>query len=563
MQNKIIINENELDSDIHILNDDMLSLFNTWKAEGEEHKYNDINELIADLAKECNKTLIYIDKVDASDSEIQVIKNDKSQLSPSSAPTSRKYAYIGTAIVYTGESNAESLALKYINETQRWDDDERKSRLATNFCFNNRAEFDSEVNEQKKSDVESKTNTSFDSTKAKVTSYVKGCLWGYKYNKGNLIKCGTNEVIEHLNNSNYLWYHSQDQIFLSANQAKGEFIKRRNAKGVPYGALRNENGEKTPEIREHLKRTNNTDSVYLHSIDADSPDFTTLKKEESQGWKRVLDAYDETLTTGKSDVVIGGYNLLMDDVVERERHYQGQEYNHTLRSNVVDIAIRQAIHSVEPKMTYPTEPNLLIKASSYKKMSTKKPWGSGAFEGRRLIDSYIKMRDTHITKTGVKKGPEIHYDPLASISTGVDAGGARLKITGDKTYDKDSILGRPHYDANSQEGSLVSINDQYIVQAQSWAGASRVATSYRAAWEAIQKRSFAGKSKNETNEIFYPIEDMVRQLLSGDISSYALPTTRDPFFESPINVYTMLERVKHRLIILKNNPAFSRLLTSH
>lgn len=66
--------------------------------------------------------------------------------------------------------------------------------------------------------------------------------------------------------------------------------------------------------------------------------------------------------------------------------YTGKDYQHTVCSNVVDLAIRQAIHSVAPIMTYPTEPNFLIRTDIYNHSERNEApksyaWGDKAFEG--------------------------------------------------------------------------------------------------------------------------------------------------------------------------------------
>ena len=210
-------------------------------------------------------------------------------------------------------------------------------------------------------------------------------------------------------------------------------------------------------------------------------------------------------------------------------------------------------------MTYPTEPNFIIKASEYRKIEMakgkKSVWGSGAYEGRIFLDKYIKQK-------GVSKA-DIHYDPLASVPTGVKGGGARLKIVSDKKYDKDSILGRPLLDITKKEGDKVTIEDQYIVQAQSWAGSSRVATAYRSAYQAKSIQVFPSNKKQASIKAFAPVEDMVKALVS-DNRKVKDCTWEDPVidkdFGSIINVEKILNAVNDRLQQLENHPDFSGLV---
>jgi len=480
------------------------------------------------------------------------------------AEAAGKRGYVGTAIVYTGENNAAGLAENYINNSQDWSISDRKARLAVNFGINSRAEFEPGLNSKAKSDVNAISSGSFGKTKDKVTTFVQGWVWGYKYNSGNLPKSTTSDISTYLADGKIkgkkaVWKTEEDGRVLGKMQVLKKLKEIRGSAGVPYGALRSATGKKTAEAETHLKTTNHTGTVYVHSIDADAPDFSTLKEGDELGeWKKVLDAYDEILESGDRDVVIGGYNLLADS-----DKYSGKDYQHTVRSNVVDLAIRQAVHSVEPLMTYPTEPNFIIKATEYRNADTQSGrsnvWGSGAYEGRNFIDNYIKSKGA--------SSADIHYDPLASVPTGVDKGGARLKIESGKRYNKDSILGRPQYDTTSKKSQHVSVEDQYVVQAQSWSGASRIATAFRSAYAAKSGGRFTG-SKQESIDAFSPIELMVQALVSDersvtdcswDVSAFDTKygTTVS---SNNIDVGKILKAVKTRLMVLEKHPDFSKIV---
>jgi len=212
-------------------------------------------------------------------------------------------------------------------------------------------------------------------------------------------------------------------------------------------------------------------------------------------------------------------------------------------------------------MTYPTEPNFIIKSSEYRAADTasKKSnvWGSMAYEGRNFIDNYIKAKKQNT------QVPDIHYDPMASVPTGVGGGGARLKIETGKKYDKNSLFGRPHFDTTSVEGTEISVEDQYIVQAQSWAGASRIATAYRSAYEAKSGGRFLSDHKKSSVDAFAPIETMVKALVSDsksvgdckwDVSAF------DHQYGTVIKVDDILKAVKTRLLKLEKEPSFAGLL---
>ena len=469
------------------------------------------------------------------------------------ADAEKKRGYAGTAIVWTGESNAADLADKYASHSQDWGATERKARLAVNFGINNRAEFLEGKNASAESDVRNIALQSFNKTKDKVSTIAQGWTWGYTYAKGGLPKSTTEQVSEYLktgriDDSRVIW--KKKALALSRTEALVEFVRIRGTAGAPYGALRSRTGSQTAQIESHLKDSNNAGEVYVHSIDADAPDFSTLKKGSKQGtWKKVLDAYDETLDAQDHDVVIGGYNLLADP-----EKYTGKDYQYTVQSNVVDLAIRQAVHSAEPLMTYPTEPNFIIRAGKYTQaqLATKgNVWGSTAYEGRNFIDNYITSQN------GKRAKADIHYDALASVPTGIDKGGARLKIDSAKKYDKDSIFGRPLYDTTSKIGDTIPLEDQYVVQAQSWAGASRIATAFRSAYKVKTDRNFPSESKDESIQAFAAVELMVKALVSGkSVADIALDVSAFDNKYKGIAVGNVLKAISSRLQELEKNRAF-------
>ncbi|MFC1747787.1 DUF4157 domain-containing protein [Pseudomonadota bacterium] len=549
-----------------------------WAADKTERKYYNWNDAIDEAVELAHAYSGYEPPVESDTQTIDVdLKKVKANTGTSdvelkpinekdgkqTAEAESKRGYIGTAIVWTGETDAAGLANNYVKKSNDWEASERKARLAVNFGINNRAEFEKSHNRKAESAVTKTVNDCFGSTSASATTHVNGWTWGYKYNKGKLPKSTTGQVATYIDEGKIggkkvVWKYGEAEL-TSRLQVLDKFNKIRGEAGVPYGALRSQTGKNTQPLEEHLTGTNHTGTVYVHSIDADAPDFSTLKEGEDEGsWKKVLDAYDEILDAQDHDVVIGGYNLLANPEA-----YSGKDYLHTVRSNLVDLAIRQAVHAVEPLMTYPTEPNFIIKATEYRKSDdesgSSNVWGSGAYEGRNFIDNYIKAKASELGT------PDIHYDPLASVPTGVGGGGARLKIETDKEYDKDSLYGRPQADDTSDVGDKISIEDQYVVQAQSWSGASRIATAYRSAYEAKSNRAFPSKKKGDSIQAFSHIEQMVKALVdsstsvgdcSWDVSVFDSTYKTDCL----IKVDDILKRIKARLIQLESDPDFGELI---
>lgn len=507
---------------------------------------------------------VNLDKVEALDSSDKIeLKNVFSRPTfKISRDAKGKRGYIGTAIVWSGESGAASLANKYVEGSQEWGSDERKARLGVNFLINSRAEFDIKANENAESDAVIKAADTALNVLGKATSRIEGTTWGYRYKGGGLPEKTTTEVGETLAsgklNATDTINWKKDNIVVDALKAAEIFKAKRAEKGVPYGALRSKVGKGTAEIENHLKSSNKTGEVYLHSIDADAPDFSTLIPDKKGGWLNVLDAYDQVLEGGGDhDFVIGGYNLIAEP-----EQYKGlnpeQDFRHTVRANVVDMTIRQAAFSVEPALIYPTEPNFLVKASTYteidKSTGKKNAWGNRASEGRALLDNYIKAK---------KDNTDIAYNPLASVPTGVGAGGARLKIDSAKTYDENSLFGKPQGDT-SVKGDAIGIPQQYVVQAQSWAGATRIAGAYFAAYTAKLGNQPTFK-KTDIVKYFAPVEQMVMALAQdkdpAEISLAVDGLEAHDLANTSIKIQPILKAIQEALAVLHTDVDFARLIT--
>ena len=166
---------------------------------------------------------------------------------------------------------------------------------------------------------------------------------------------------------------------------------RRSSEGAenPYGLLRDFTGERGRPVYVQLIGNQNA-PIYVHSVDADAPNFEA-REVPDQDPTKVLDRYDAVLAAeaeaqrGEKSVkyphfIIGGYNLF-EPAPRKEgedAETYRQDYAATMVSNMIDMAIRKGIHAAAPEMTYPTEPNSLIKASTY---YNKKAGGSNGSPG--------------------------------------------------------------------------------------------------------------------------------------------------------------------------------------
>lgn len=472
-----------------------------------------------------------------------------------------KPGYVGIAIVYFGEDNAKFLIQKYLSGSQGWGEAERKSRLGVTFAVNAAEGLTEEANNTTTATVRTVAQDAATNAKSIASTNMLACTWGYSYKEkgGSLAMTSTKEMRQALTSGqigerviSWVTGAKEAPVPSSKEAAIVKLNELRKANGVPYGHLRGIVSGEAKYVENRLKQ-NNANPVYLHSIDADAPNFETLKEKEdgSGGQKKILEAYDEILEKGGTDqdIIIGGYNLL----AQEDQYASPEDYKHTVRSNVVDLAIRQAVHSVAPEMTYPTEPNFLIKSDTYRKLEAKEkggksPWGRLAVEGRNLYNAALQEPDK----------PKTTYDPLASVPTGVKAGGARLKIQTGKVYDKDSVLGAPQ-GSGRKVGDTASVEEQYILQAQSWAGGSRLATAYMAVLEA---RKVKGASKAIIAQAFAVVEQMVSEIANkGDVNSVdisaVLAQDADVFKAFPM--HPIVKAIQVRLKQLQTNPDFDKL----
>lgn len=509
------------------------------------------------------KTPIDVDKVKFGEPYCEELEEKPAILQNAKLSESAP-GFIGEAILYSGEENAGNVTTKYLNETQDWSPEERKSRLGLCYGINNRFVFDPASNTTKKTDVNLKVTNSLGAVPDSYSVKGAGFMWGYKVALPLLGQKKIEEVTDYLQDGNETVEWKKGESTIPVNAAKNDLGVKLSAEGIPYGYMRDWVGRKDNEVKAQLE-ANNATPVFIHSFDADAPNFLTLtNKEESDERMKVLDAYSQQITGeggGALDMIIGGYNLLSDTVATDygPTEISKIDYRHTLRSNAIDIAIRQAIHSVYPMMTYPTEPNFVLRASKRdtlkSKMGTKSLFGKGTSEGRMLLDNLMRKK--------LVEDEALKYNPLASVPTGVQAGGQRLKIVKDKKYDVDSFLGRPQGSV-AGIGDDVPLKEQYILQAQSLAGASRLTSAYGAMYNVkslLHKEPKLPEWKHIKGDVtanFAHVEQMVYQLLAcrDDHSAHKItaPKISKDVAEYPIE--PLLNKIADRLTLMANNPSF-------
>ncbi|WP_085315866.1 hypothetical protein [Derxia lacustris] len=475
---------------------------------------------------------------------LKVVATDSSRHGkPPEGKEPERAGYLGLAIVYSGENDAANLATRYVTGSQRWPEAERQRRLGVSFGINSKQAFDGKASDQADK-VRGVAKASAASVGKLVSSEVNGFTWGYSYELdgigtvttlelGRLIETGSHGgktlrwvsvVTPESDEEDALPAEPVRSTVTDKEAIRAAFNQQRNDYGVPYGFLRGLVTDETAGLEAHLTR-NGAKPVYLHSLDADAPDFETLTRDpqDEEQWLPVLEAYDQIVDARRAtdpdalpDMVIGGYNLTADP----DHYAEPDDYRHTVRSNAVDLAIRQAVHEVAPTLTYPTEPNFLIRSDTYaaaRKSKTGRapnPWGTQRSEGRAVYNAAIRGL------AGRERPIDAVYAPLASVPTGIDANGVRLRVEASKTYTADSVAAAPRRSAGTAAAEQsIPLDDQYVFQAQSFSGANRLATALAAALEAAGLNNLKGSDspldKDLMIEAFSEVETMVFEVFGS------------------------------------------------
>ncbi|AGC47259.1 hypothetical protein MYSTI_05986 [Myxococcus stipitatus DSM 14675] len=200
-----------------------------------------------------------------------------------------------------------------------------------------------------------------------------------------------------------------------------EARNRSNAAIIPYGALRTQllQAGETSSFRAGLLRR--ADTVFVHVSDPDTVNFNPAREGAGAGGNEALfQRFDRILNAmvrdvgprsrrgrrqsdgGAPIVATGGYEfeLRMDPPLT------GQTADlRTRLSGQLDMAVRQAMASVDPRSVYFPEPNLLIQLTP---QTLRASFGPGRYESRRVIAS--------IEANGAR--PELVFDLRGSVATG-------------------------------------------------------------------------------------------------------------------------------------------------
>jgi hypothetical protein len=240
---------------------------------------------------------------------------------------------------------------------------------------------------------------------------------------------------------------------------------------IPYGAIRTRilQSSATGEFSVALRQRAN--DVFIHISDADTVNFNPQGEAGGgaealfQRFDRILDAITANIRQhqgqgeqpsdgGPPIIATGGYVFELQ--ADPSQPVAGQAPDlRTVLSAHLDMAVRSAMASVDPRSVYFPEPNLLVQVTP---QTLRTSFGTGRLESRRLIEN--------IERSGVR--PRLIFDLSASLATTAD----RFKVEGASVVSNWMELKElTEVDLRAMISSSQSHGDQY-----SWA--VQVSSSY-------------------------------------------------------------------------------------
>lgn len=469
----------------------------------------------------------------------------------------KKPGYVANIVSYYAETGVKDITKRYFGDAISGEDEEKANRLGVVVGLNSFSPIIKDDYETRKKDVSQKLK------ELVLPEYPMnfqgfGFLWEPCWKlKGN-----------HIPNCNIRWALENTPDVGNRNENFG--IKQKELfANLPYGVFREAvmASSGTQFLVDRLKNYNNP--VYIHSGDGDSVSLKVPDSEDTGvSEKGILDRMDEHLDANKTGakIVIGGYNLynldeqkLIVEIVKADSritvYADGSEIDkkkplgdlklysendktfieakvkqithNTQVGNRYDRIIRDAISTIYPRMLYPTEPNMLVKAydrsdhtdffktSFFDKEHRLKQqgslWGMGASEGRVFKENLEREYDQIENPSGLgfvdwAKGASLPTDPR-----GFDR---HLLISGYEKYpEKKEDLASAQAHATDKLGQEVPLVEAAVQQAQSYASAYRLAELY--AQTLTSKREEKEKLRNDVLPAFKMVEDMVSVMMMG------------------------------------------------
>lgn len=525
----------------------------------EDGDISDGDKFVINATKELgpNPDNFEVDKPASGDIEIETVdcryKHKKMPLESNK----EKPGYVANIVSYYAENGVKDITKRYFDDAISGEEEEKSNRLGVVVGLNSFSPIIKSDYDERKNAVSQKL-LELVLPKYPVNFQGFGFLWEPCWKlKG-----------KHIPNFNIRWALEYTPEVKNRNE-KFRSKQRELFANLPYGVFRETvmASNYIQHLVDQLKSYNNP--VYIHSGDGDSvslkvPDDT----DTATGTKGILDRMDEHLEekgTG-AKIVIGGYNLynldeqkLIVEIVKADSgitdYADGSEIDkekpsvdlkrysendkalikakveqithNTQVGNRYDRIIRDAISTVYPRMLYPTEPNMLIKAydssddtdffktsffdESHRLKQQGSLWGMGASEGRVFKEHLEKEYNQDPKSSGMgfvdwAKGASLPTDPR-----GFDR---HILISGYERYPKkEEDLSPAQGDAADKLGQEVPLVEAAVQQAQSYTSAYRLAELY--AQTLASKMVDKVQIRNDVLPAFEKVEKMVSVMMDG------------------------------------------------
>ncbi|WP_374114174.1 hypothetical protein [Streptomyces sp. NK08204] len=253
-----------------------------------------------------------------------------------------------------------------------------------------------------------------------------------------------------------------DEHKRAARHEEEKGIGSKRAKAVPYGLLRGHvfTSSHTERAVAVLSKVNQQ----VHALSQD-PDGGV----HAPGGRGVLAAYEQILRAVERDpiMIVGGYDF---DELKWQEGAPERVVQLTQLANAVDRAVRAALARRIPEMTYPTEPNTLVKVWDEPRLNgvfqmmqkradeaakEERPYGFGEGEGRSFRKWLLRLYG---------RGFSPVYDPSASISTDAKLNdpGRRLAVRGPSARSKRHMAYAIMLQSQSMANAQVLANELFL-----------------------------------------------------------------------------------------------------
>ncbi|WP_238545254.1 MULTISPECIES: phage tail protein [Streptomyces] len=248
----------------------------------------------------------------------------------------------------------------------------------------------------------------------------------------------------------------------AARDEEGKGIGSKRAKAVPYGLLRGHVFTSTHTKRAVTVLSKVNQQVQVLSQDPDGG----VRAPKGRG---VLAAYDQILRTITGDpvMIVGGYDF---DELKWEEGAQERVVQLTQLANAIDRAVRAAVARHIPEMTYPTEPNTLVKVwdknrrnGVFQMMQNRAdeaakdalPFGFGEGEGRSFRKWLLRLYGNAFS---------IVHDQSASVSSDAKLNdpGRKLAVRGPGARSKRHVAYAIMLQSQSMANAQVLANELFL-----------------------------------------------------------------------------------------------------